>query len=271
MRKHREHPAKPTPTKKEYSMYRLNGLIPLMLWCLLLSAGALPAQEESKRFPEPPAILRIEDGTPIRFISVDRAFKPSGELNDELFSPDDHLSFRKILSEPEKDGCIRLQASNSADAHGAFQKDYEDALNHASKVILGKVSRIEPGFVAIRFGSLIGLESQEVLKGSWEREHFFIFFAAANFTLANKKVCYTSHYYGALPEVGDDMIVLIHDYLNPHDSPYVFAGAANIILLKKDQTLQLPWLYQETNEDKARLQPEQFLQWTRDFLAGKTP
>lgn len=169
---------------------------------LLVSIGA-PASDSQM-----PHVLRTEPSVPhAAWVSANRAFTLSGELDSTLVSSDAAESIKRILARPESAGCIRVGMRFEDYVNPPRRSTIAQALQTAEYALTGRVTGQLFGFFHGNPGQLVEVEPETMFKGKLPASKYYFFLPIGEFESNGKRICKTDTRYAAAPNIGDQVVL----------------------------------------------------------------
>jgi hypothetical protein len=142
-------------------------------------------------------------------------------------------------------------------------------VRHATLILHAKATDFRYGFKGTTPGRLVRLEPLELLKGNEALlDEYFVFYPVGTFQVGDHKICKTDYRYPAVPEPGDEVVLLILNRPNP-DAPMLepdLYGAESYFTLTGEGV-------SASNRFQKELQgvdPQTFLQTLRKLMETRT-
>lgn len=165
----------------------------------------------------------------LQFVALERSVDPSGRVDRDLLGPGTAASLEAKLAQEDKvDGCIRISGQSSLDGTYAGLENLQASLHTSDNVLLGRVVGRRVGSIGSRFGTLLLVESEDVLVGA-PSFRFHIFFPKGEFQFQGKDYCVVNAKYPEVPEVEDRVLVMHQDQF--HGSQIIGLGPNQLIVL----------------------------------------
>lgn len=168
----------------------------------------------------------------LQFVALERAVDPTGKVDRDLLRPGTADSLERQLAEEGKaDGCIRISGRSSLDGTYPGLENLQASLHTSDNVLVGRVVGRRVGAIGPRFGTLLLIESEEVMVGA-PSFRFHIFFPKGEFRHQGKSYCVVNAKYPDVPEVEDRVLVMHQDQF--HGSQIIGLGPNQLIVLPED-------------------------------------
>ncbi|MEM1204045.1 MAG: hypothetical protein AAGN66_12525 [Acidobacteriota bacterium] len=203
-----------------------------------------------------PMIDRLDvEGTPDPyFVSGEKAFLASGELDEAILGFTDREMLGHALSRPlNEDGCVEVTfLSSTEEPPGTWwEGGVPAAVEESRRVLLGTVTGRAYGFGDGRPGTLLRLDIDEVLKGFHPAGKVgYVFFPVGEFEAGGRKLCPKNPRFGALPELGDRLLLLLRGVHYEGEQLLMGSGLpASMLTLSKGRVSALPKLWREVETD----------------------
>lgn len=210
---------------------------------------------------EIPAVLSYleKDGTASHsdfpdWVSAKRAVTPSGELDATVLSPSVRAVIARYLEGgPTSGDCIDVIASDDhmvRKGRPGYRTDLATAIRTSDWVFKARVLAREPGFQGSTPGTLVQVLPETTFKGSSRPPTSAYFFVpVGEVPIGEQKICIRNPDYAALPDVGDEVVLLI-DLSWQKPGPFLRPGnETGLITLRKQGDISLPKPYR--SEEKA--------------------
>ncbi|MCP4545505.1 MAG: hypothetical protein GY835_03430 [bacterium] len=188
------------------------------------------------------------DRTYPRWVSAEAAIAPSGELNRDLFHPQNLILLDDFFATPiDPDlGCIPVAEEFVSWVNPPDRSTLHKAIQTSELVFVGEIVDRDFGFDHGIPGQMLGVVPREVLKGESLQEHYF-FLPIGNLSVGRFKICKTdSRCPPKLPVVGDEVLLMVPRIHDPREPLLWLVYPESIIVLKEDGSISLP--------DRFRLQ-----------------
>ena len=155
---------------------------------------------------------------------------------------DDSLLLRPRLAEKAKSGTVTIDLRDSG-LEGYFYS-LEEGLQQAHTVVAGRVTHLRPGFANRRFGQMVELEIERVLKGQKEEgQSLLFFFPGGQVNLWDVTVHFQYEEPGAEPALGDQVVLFFKNHAVNQRCPFVTALPAGVLTFRDGLAAKLPRLY----------------------------
>lgn len=206
------------------------------------------------------------------WVRADRALTPDGTIDPELFDEGERRVIQGFLALPQTGGCIRLGVTRPdeklAIAGEPEPTDLQSAVRAADWVVVAKVTARAGGFHGSLPGTLLELQPTEVFKGpqgrSWAQH---VFMPVGTVVLGESTLCKSDPQRAALPEIGDEALLLAD--LSARDRLGLLpTDAAAITVLSRDGRVSLPHLLRGGARAKRPMTREELLSIVR-LAAGE--
>jgi hypothetical protein len=169
------------------------------------------------------------------FIPAVEVFDARGRLKEAEIGRGSSKDVRTIL-DLQKD----INDCRSWDSTLDYQWDapstLEEAMTTVDNVLLTRVTGMTEGFYSSLVGTLVRLETEEVLKGEESLATTqYIFLPVADFTVGKQRICRTNDTYPPLPELDDRVVLSFNFYESFRDATILPVGAGNILVFSGDR------------------------------------
>lgn len=243
------------------------------LFLLLLLFAPLPLATHGQEVvegevPMPDVLVYPSfSSTPV-FVSAERAVTPEGEIDGSYFHSGDLAFLRDSLDRPDdKEGCLRISKSSASDRSPEGHDSLTSAARGSDNVIVAKVIGRLHGFSGPTPGTLLRLETEEVLSGA-ARDHQYLFFPVGDFSFAGRRICSSNPKRPrSAPDLGDRLLVLFDDYWwNDRYDLVRPNGATGAIPLPADRGIVLPPAFLAKDGAWQGKPPSELVDWVRGLL-----
>ena len=195
------------------------------------------------------------------FISVASAFDKAGSPDFHTIGPRQKQTIEDVLSAHEKSEKCASWYYSADDEFGA-PKSLEEAAAKLDNLVLGKVTGLAPGFYQERIGTIVRIETEEVIKGAPPWITNYVFFPIVDVTIAGRRICRTNSEYPRLPELGDELVVFFPNHRFNDLSAIIVTFPSAIITLTPDYAYSADRLAL----DKGARDPESLIYRLRDLV-----
>ncbi len=167
------------------------------------------------------------------WISAAAAIDPSGKVHQKLF----HAGAKNIInsyfvSKPHG-GCFSVEEHYDALVDPPDRSSLGKAVEHSSFILVGRITAAAFGFHQSLPGQLLQVEPSEVLQGAALLDQYYIFYPAGTFAAGPHIICKTDRRYPRIPEIGDEVLLMIPETHSLTD-PYLELGEASSIVVIGD-------------------------------------
>lgn len=247
---------------------RMRGRLMTCLACLLLPLGATNttnARDAASTTPIP-QIIRAGQTEPI-FVSATlleeaRSLRKEGKKSEFEGDFGPALEFVQRMKASLAPGALCIDPWSSAESEVGLpnRRDLKTALAHADHVLIVRVTETLPGLMSSQIpGTLLRIETTRLLHG-FEPAADLVFFPVGTFEIGDFTICKTHANYAKLPEVGEQMLLVLNDHwLN--DSGILFLyGSTGAVTLTRSGHASLPKAYERDDKQLDALGMENFLE-----------
>ncbi len=222
-----------------------------------LAATGVPELLFHDAFPEYPI-----------WVSAESALKLDGQPDEALFDEGYRNSIAQLISSAKEGECVQLMASISepvsVNGAAASRATLSSALLTTDWVFLGKVVDRSSGFRGGQAGTMMEVEPVESLKGTGTGfESHFIYHPAARFNLGSTEICRTAWQYAKLPQLGDEVLVLVNLWSRNTGRLLWVGEDSGMISFESGGGISFPWVYIEADPEIEELRADEFLRWAR--------
>jgi hypothetical protein len=177
-----------------------------------------------------------DDRTP-SFIPAVEVFDTRGHLKEAGVGKGNSEDIRTVLDlQKGIDDCRSWDST--LDYQWDAPSTLEEATTKVSNVLLTRVTGMTEGFYSSLAGTLVRLETEEILKGEESLASTqYIFLPVADFTVGKQRVCRTNDTYPPLPDLNDRVVLSFNFHESFRDSSLLPMGAGNILIFSGDRVL----------------------------------
>jgi hypothetical protein len=189
------------------------------------------------------------------WVIASKVLTPTGEVDSQLFSPEDQEFITTLLSREPEGGCIRLGVLEQIERAGAPRRpDLPRAVRNSDWVFVGQVTARAEGFHRRIPGTLLRIHPSEIIKGPTDRiSAHFIFMPIATFDVGGTRICKTHPVYADLPEIGEEVLLFIDLESTWHQQgEFLWTdGESGIVTIHRNTGISFPRNFLQ-NKNKAR-------------------
>lgn len=179
-----------------------------------------------------PAFYR--DRSPI-FIAADDMFSKDGSIDPSLFFPGDLEMIQRQLAQAPAAGCLRLDMHSSEHLPpDGTTRPISKAILESRNAIVTEVTGLSYGYQELSAGTLLRVETREVLHGDAYLDQYLIFFPVGSFEVSGYQICRTTYGFPSPPDLGDRILLLHYDVRGSAPSKYMPVLAMDVVVLPQD-------------------------------------
>ena len=174
------------------------------------------------------------DRSPL-FIAAEKMFLEDGSIDSSWFRPVDLDSIQRQLAKAPADGCIRLDWDSSIHfSPDGLTWPIAKAMVESKNAVVAEVTGLIYGYQEQSAGTLLRVETQEVLHGDVFRQTYLVFFPVGSFEVAGYRICFATRGFPSPPHLGDRVLLLHPDISLAADGEFLFLLAMNVVVLPRD-------------------------------------
>jgi hypothetical protein len=181
-----------------------------ILSLLLVAVLGWPLAAAGRSGVIPETLYTERSETHPTWVSASSALKADGTVDPDLFSPVDQRFIRRLLDSPQEGDCVPIGKLEEIRSRPDHRPDLASAVRDSDWVFLAKVTARAGGFSEGLPGTLIQVQPAKNLKGTGGKlPEYYVFMPAGTFRVGGVKLCKTHPLYADLPEVGEDVLLLL--------------------------------------------------------------
>lgn len=229
----------------------------------LCTEGATPATPSG----EIPSLLYTDlpsqlDVSIPRWMAADKVIDESGRLTD-LVPEHRRATIESFLTAPVPGRCIEV--TEFYDNYPALQGEtLAEAIGNSELILSGTVTAKAAGFETSEPGQLFRLQLEDVHKGSSSLDYYYFFVPVGRFRAGPYEICKTDARFPAVPEIGDQVVLLVPAVRNPAEHYLSTSREASLIILREADVV-LPVAFNGEERDQS---PSAFLSWVEQRSGG---
>jgi hypothetical protein len=243
----------------------LNRFLGTSLLCAVLFLTTFPANGAGKDLPE--VLFAASSEAPV-WVRADRAFTPSGEIALDVFPESVRAALSRYLALPQEGGCIYPDRHiETRRMVRAGREDLTSTTRDSDWVVRGRVTGKAGGFRSAEPGTLVEFVPVETLKGSERRQGPHYFFMPVGVVEAGQtKFCKDQGFYADLPEIGDEILLLVSLQGLTGDGLVYTDAESGIITLHSRGNSSLPKAYRSQKDSSDLVSNGDVLRRVRQLL-----
>lgn len=254
-----------------------SSLLLLGLWavpCRSQEQGTLEKeiQNEQKILPGTPEMSEVFDffshcqdpSLGPDFVAARRILLPSGKFDKTLLSDRDIEYLRTFLAMKAKNGCVEVDWISSVEDPGPMTLD--KLVRERQHIVIGRVTGLSPGFEHGLPGTLLRIQSEEILKGGAIPGAVFAFYPQGEMWIDDAKLCRSNPQWGPMPDLAEHVLLAYNDVPWCQTAKIVRVGPEGIFALREGRPVELSLFYQNDGSAPAKsATPLEFL----EIIKGK--
>lgn len=236
----------------------LNRCSRIILVCAVLCSSAGFAAGSGDGLPE---VLYADWAEDPIWVRADRAFTPSGEVAEDVFREEVRAILAQYLAYPPEGDCIHIdQHVQICGMRRVGRESLTSSLHDSDWVVRARVTGRAGGYWSATPGTLVEAVPVETLKGPANRQgpHYF-FMPVGTVDAGRTKFCKKQGFYADLPEVGDEVLLLVSLRGATRDGLVLTDGESGIITLHTNGKASLPGMDPRREEVKGLISNEDVL------------
>lgn len=203
------------------------------------------------------------DRSPL-FIAAEKMFSEDGSIDPSWFRPVDLKVIQQQLAQAPTDGCIRLDMDNSVHfSPDGMTWPISKAMMGSKNAVVAEVTGLIYGYQEFSAGTLLRVETREVLHGEVFRETYLIFFPVGSFEVAGYRICFATSGFPSPPHLGDRVLLLHPDISLAADREFLHILAMNVVVLPRDGVVRYSKFHGPAFEKSELMEPSEFLESVR--------
>lgn len=251
------------------------------LWLVLLSGTAFADElkaegasnvdtELEQRVPGSAPMPRTLPSTllamPPIFVAADRVLLPDGSVDPSMFRPGEIENIRYELDlQPSDGGCVDMMSSDQLPPNGGHPR-LSEVIRDKENTVLTEVTGRIYGYFGFVPGTLLRVETREVLKGKANRETYFIHFPEGAFEVGDRRICRTTLGFPSPPELGDRVLLLYYNIEAWAKTSFLNVRATDVVVLPQSGPIRFSSFFTSDFEKSDPVGSDRFLDFARTQL-----
>ena len=208
-----------------------------------------------------PAFYRDRSPT---FIAADDMFLKDGSIDPSLFFPGDLEMIQRQLAQAPAAGCLRLDMHSSEHLPpDGTTRPISKAILESSNAVVAEVTGLSYGYQELSAGTLLRVETREVLHGDTYLDQYLIFFPVGSFEVSGYQICRTTYGFPSPPDLGDRILLLHNDVRGSVPSKYMPVLAMDVVVLPRDGVVRYSQFHGPAFEKSDSMDSNEFLDSVR--------
>lgn len=185
------------------------------------------------------------------WMAADEAVDAEGRLSNR-FSDYFRMILQDFLVQPVPGRCIEVGTFHDAWTGPPGRGSLAGALARDPLIVRGTVAAATPGFLWAEPGQLLRLEVDQVYRAESALDVYYFFVPAGTFRAGPYEICKTDGSLTAVPQIGDEVILLGPEVVNAAEPLVRTDASAGWIVLRPDGTIVLPERFREETHASTR-------------------
>ncbi len=207
---------------------------------------------EAQAFPE-----ILYSSNPYReypvWVSATAAIEPSGKIHQELFFPAAKRTIEGYFTSEPRNGCFRVEEHYEALVNPADRSSLDKAVEHSAFILVGRITATAFGFNQYLPGQLLQVEPSEVLQGEALLDRYYVFYPAGTFVAGPYAICKTDRRYPRIPEIGDEVLLMIPEMHSLTDPYLELEEAFSIVVIRDSNIPDVPAVFKHSDADASEI------------------
>lgn len=222
--------------------------------------------------PMPRSLPSTDPTMPPVFVAADRVLQSDGSVDASMFRPGQVGTIQQHLDkEPSNDGCIRLDMMSSEHLpQNGGRPPIAEVISRSGNAVVAEVTGRIYGYTGSVPGTLLRVETQEVLRGWANRESSFIHFPEGSFEVGDRRICYTTLGFPSPPEIGDRVLLLYDDIEFSTRTEVLNVRATDVVVLPQSGAVRFSSYLTSEFAKSSPVGSDHFLDFARAQLAQES-
>lgn len=222
--------------------------------------------------PMPRTVASIDPTRPPTFVAANRVLLADGSVDPSMFRPGEVEMIERHLAQAPSDGCIRMDlfSSDHLPSNGG-RPPVGEMIRRSENAVVAEVTGQIYGYMSFEPGTLLRVETQEVLLGGSYREIFLIHFPVGSFEIGAHRICRTTVGFPSPPAIGDRVLLLYNDIEYSDATEFLNVRATDVVVLPKSGAARFSTYLTSDLAKSGPVNSAQFLDFARSQLTQDSP